>query len=113
MSKYDFESTNAMLDSLKKSFDSFLKEDVAVNSFDKITETDFGKEVARIFNQHSDNHNAKNLDFQYKKIVHIANDIQHLKLANDATLPDWLEEELEAVFKKTKGLLTILKEELN
>ncbi|WP_166925103.1 hypothetical protein [Flavobacterium poyangense] len=113
MSKYDFESTNAMLDSLKKSFDSFLQEDVAVNSFEKITETDFGKEVARIFSHHSDNHNAKNLDFQYKKIIHIANDIQHLKLANDNTLPDWLEDELETVFKKTKGLLIILKEELN
>ncbi|MEO8535091.1 MAG: hypothetical protein ABI441_15135 [Flavobacterium sp.] len=114
MSKHDFESTNAKLDSLKKSFDSFLKKDTALSSFEKTgVETEFGKEVAEIFTQYSSNANAKNLDFQYKKIIQIANDIQHLKLANDVTLPDWLEDELEAVFKKIKDLLAILKEEIN
>lgn len=31
----------------------------------------------------------------------------------DTTLPDWLEDELEAVFKKIKDLLKILEEELH
>lgn len=114
MSKHDFESTNAMLDSLKKSFDFFLKDDATLNSFEKTgSENEFGKEVAKIFSQYGANPNAKNLDFQYKKMIQIANDIQHLKLANDATLPDWLEDELEAVFKKIKEILAVLKEELN
>ncbi|RZJ52129.1 MAG: hypothetical protein EOO44_12765 [Flavobacterium sp.] len=105
MSKHDFESAKAMLDSLKKSFD--------LNSFEKIgTETEFGKEVALILSQYTNNPNAKNLDFQYKKLIQIANDIQHLKLANDATLPDWLEEELEAVFRKIKDTLVILENDL-
>ncbi|PWB24674.1 hypothetical protein [Flavobacterium sp. HTF] len=105
MSKHDFESAKTMLDSLKKSFDS--------NSYEKIgSETEFGKEVASIFSEYKGNPNAKNLDFQYKKLIQIANDIQHLKLANDATLPDWLEEELEAVFRKIKDTLIILENDL-
>jgi hypothetical protein len=65
-----------------------------------------------IYSQYSNNPNAKNLDFQYKKLIQIANDIKHLRLSNDATLPDWLEEELEAVFRKTKDLLIILENDL-
>ena len=113
MSKHDFESAHAMLDSLKKSFDVFLKNDAPLNSFEKIgNDTEFGKEVAAISSKYGDNPNVKNLDFQYKKIIQIANDIQHLKSVNDATLPDWLEDELEAVFKKLKDILVILQEEL-
>jgi len=105
MSKHDFELAKEMLDSLKKSFD--------LNSFEKIGgETEFGKQVASIYSQYSNNPNAKNLDFQYKKLIQIANDIKHLRLSNDATLPDWLEEELEAVFRKTKDLLIILENDL-
>lgn len=112
MSKHDFEAVNAMLDSLKKSFNFFLKKEVTSDSFEKIeAETEFGNEVTRIFSQYGDNPNAKNLDFQYKKLIQIAKDIQHLKLANDATLPDWLEDESEAVFMKIKNLLALLKEE--
>lgn len=66
-----------------------------------------------IFDENQGNPNAKKLDFQYKKIIQIANDIQHLKSVNDDTLPDWLEDELESVFKKIKDLLKILEEELN
>jgi len=99
MSKHDFELAKEMLDSLKKSFD--------LNSFEKIGgETEFGKQVALIYSQYSNNPNAKNLDFQYKKLIQIANDIKHLKVAN------WLEEELEAVFRKTKDLLIILENDL-
>jgi hypothetical protein len=105
MSKHDFEAAKAMLDSLKKSFD--------LKSFEKIkSETEFGKEVALIFSLYSENPNAKNLDFQYKKLVQIANDIQHLTLSNDDTLPDWLEEELELVFMKIKDILIILENNL-
>ncbi|MEO6177199.1 MAG: hypothetical protein ABIP27_18745 [Flavobacterium circumlabens] len=112
MSKHDFEATNVMLGSLKKSFDFFLKNEATSNSIEKIeSETEFGKEVAKIFSTHGDNPLAKNLDFQYKKMIQIARDIQHLKLANDATLPDWLEDELEVIFKKIKDLLAQLKEE--
>ncbi|WP_161568445.1 hypothetical protein [Flavobacterium cupreum] len=46
MSKHDFELTTAALDSLKKSFDFFLK-DAALSSFEKIgADNEFGKEVA-------------------------------------------------------------------
>lgn len=111
MSKHDFDSATAALDSLKKSFDFFLKNDTALNSFEKIgADNEFGQEVSKIFSQYGDNPNAKKLDFQYKKMIQIANDIQHLKLANDPTLPDWLEDELEAVFKKIKDILGLLKE---
>lgn len=110
MSKYDFQSANTMLINLKKSFDVFLKNDVSSKTE---FETEFGKEVTKIFNENPENANAKNLDFQYKKIIQIANDIQHLKMINDSTLPDWLEDELENVFKKIKDLLKILEEELN
>ncbi|WP_264537584.1 hypothetical protein [Flavobacterium sp. N1736] len=114
MSKHDFESANRMLMNLKKSFDVFLKNDASSHSFEKAgSETEFGKEVAKIFDENKDNPNVKNLDFQYKKIIQIANDIQHLKQVNDNTLPDWLEDELENVFKKIKDLLKILEEELN
>lgn len=109
MPKPDFESVNKMLIDLKNSFDVFLKNDVSTKTEFK---TDFGKEVTRIFEEHNDNQNAKKLDFQYKKIIQIANDIQHLKMVNDSTLPDWLEDELENVFKKIKDLLKILEEEL-
>ena len=114
MPKHDFESVNKKLMNLKESFDIFLKSDAAVHSFEKAgTETEFGKEVIKIFDENKDNSNAKNLDFQYRKIIQIANDIQHLKQIKDNTLPDWLEDELENVFKKIKALLKILEEELN
>ncbi|KUJ62351.1 hypothetical protein AR687_07775 [Flavobacteriaceae bacterium CRH] len=114
MSKHDFESAITKLISLKNSFDVFLKNNASQDSFEKIeSDTEFGKAVAEIFNENKDNPNAKNLDFQYKKLIQIANDIQHLKTVNDNTLPDWLEDELEAVFKKIKDLLAILEKELN
>lgn len=109
MAKHDFESANKMLIKLKESFDVFLKNDVSTKTE---FETAFGKEVSKIFNENKENPNAKNLDFQYKKIIQIANDIQHLKQVKDNTLPDWLEDELESVFKKIKDLLKILEEEL-
>jgi hypothetical protein len=110
MPKHDFDSANTMLTDLKNSFDVFLKNEVSSKTEFK---TDFGKEVTKIFDENQDNPNAKKLDFQYKKIIQIANDIQHLKSVNDETLPDWLEDELESVFKKIKDLLKILEEELN
>ena len=114
MPKHDFALANKKLMNLKESFDVFLKNDVTTHSFEKAgTETEFGKEVSIIFDENKDNPNAKNLDFQYKKIIQIANDIQHLKQVKDNTLPDWLEDELENVFKKIKDLLKILEEELN
>jgi hypothetical protein len=68
MSKHDFEAANRMLMNLKKSFDVFLKNDDSSHSFEKEgSETEFGKEVTKIFNENKDNPNVKNLDFQYKK----------------------------------------------
>lgn len=114
MIKQDFQSATQMLITWKNSFDSFLKNNSALNPKDIIaTETEFGKEVAKIFSKNSNNATAKNLNFQFMKIVQIANDIYHLKLANDDTLPDWLEDELETVFQKIKDLLTTLEKEIN
>ncbi|WP_379687091.1 hypothetical protein [Flavobacterium procerum] len=99
---------------MRKSFDVFLKNETVVNSLEKVgSETEFGKEVARIMNEYGDNQNVKNLDFQYKKIILIANDIRYLKLIHDETLPDWLEDELETVFHKIKKILLVLEIELN
>lgn len=114
MLKQDFQSATQMLDNWKKSFDDFLKKNTALNPKDIVgSETDFGKEVAMIFSSYKDNPNVKNLDFQFKKIMQIANDIHHLKSVNDNTLPDWLEDELETVFQKIKALLVTLEKELN
>lgn len=114
MSKHDFESANTKLIILKRSFDVFLKNNAALDSFERIeSQTEFGKVVAEIFNENKDNPNAKKLDFQYKKLIQIANDIHHLKSVNDSTLPDWLEDELEAVFTKIKDLLATLEHELH
>lgn len=114
MFKYDFESASPMLITLKKSFDIFLKDNVAFNSFEKIgAQTELGQEVARIKNEYGDNLNVQNLDFQYKKLIQIASDIHHLKLIHDDTLPEWLEVELDSVFQKIKNILMTLERELN
>jgi hypothetical protein len=114
MAKHDFQSANEMLTIWEKSFDDFLKNNVALTPRDMVaSETDFGKEVAKLLSEHNTNATVKNLDFQYNKIIHIASDIRHLRLANDDTLPDWLEDELGTVFLKIKNLLATLEEELN
>lgn len=114
MTKQGIQSATLMLMTWKNSFDAFLKNNTALNPNDIIaSETEFGKEVAKIFNKNSNDPAAKNLNFQYLKIIQIANDIHHLRLANDDTLPDWLEDELETVFQKIKDLLVTIEKETN
>ncbi|KIA97257.1 hypothetical protein OA93_15110 [Flavobacterium sp. KMS] len=114
MAEYDFQSANKTLITWKKSFDDFLKNNIALNPRDMVvSETGFGKEVEKLLSKHSTNATVKNLDFQYKKIIHIATDIQHLRLVNDDTLPDWLEDELGTVFQKINDLLATLEKEFN
>jgi hypothetical protein len=114
MFKSDLQSASPMLITLRESFNVFLNDNVTLDSIEKIdSETELGKRISRFLMEFGDNYNVKNLDFQYQKILQIGKDIHHLKLSDD-NLPDWLEFELETVFRKIKRILLILeREELN
>jgi hypothetical protein len=55
----------------------------------------------------------KKFEFQHEKLHLIAKDIYELKIANDGSLPEWLEDELNLVSDKIVNLLTIAENEIN
>lgn len=114
MSKYDFQLATEMLVTWKNSFDDYLKSNAALNPKHLIAaDTAIGQIITKIHEENNTDSNIKNLNFQYLKMIQIANDIHHLKSINDETLSDWLEDELETVFLKIKDLLASLEKTLN
>lgn len=114
MFNYDLPTAVPTLHSLKKIIDNFLNESITLNSIEKIgASSQFEAEVAEILKGYRQNSSIYDLDFQYKKLIQIVNDIHHLNLAVGNQIPDWLANELETVFHKIRNILLVLEIELN
>ncbi len=114
MFKYDFPTAVPTLHNLKKTIDHFLSDTITLNLIDKIgAESEFENEVAEILKVHRDNSQVHDLDFQYRKLIQITNDIHNLNLAVNNEIPEWLEYELGIVFHKIRNILLVLEIELN
>lgn len=114
MFKHDLPTAVPTLHNLKKIIDDFLNESITLNSIEKIgTQSEFEMEVREIFKDYRNNSNVYDLDFQYKKLIQIVNDIRNLNLAVNNQIPEWLENELEAVFRKIRNILLVLEIESN
>ena len=114
MFKYDLPTAVPTLHNLKKIIDDFLNETITLNSIEKIgAQSEFEIELREIFKGYRNNTNVYDLDFQYKKLVQIMNDIRHLNIAVNNQIPEWLEEELETVFRKIRNILLVLEIESN
>lgn len=114
MFQYDLPTAVPTLHNLKRTIDDFLRESITLNAIDKIgAETEFAQEVAEILKVHKNNSQVQNLDFQYRKLIEITGDIHRLNLLVDNKIPEWLENELENVFKKIRNILLVLEIESN
>lgn len=114
MFKYDLPTAVPTLHNLKKIIDDFLNESITLNAIEKIgSPSQFETEVAEILKGYRENSNIYDLDFQYQKLIKIVNDIHHLNLVVNNQIPEWLENELEAVFHKIRNILLVLEIELN
>ncbi|WP_343706427.1 hypothetical protein [Flavobacterium sp.] len=114
MFKHDLPTAVPTLHNLKKIIDDFLNESITLNSIEKIgAQSEFEMEVREIFKDYRNNSNVYDLDFQYKKLIQIVNDIRNLNLAVNNQIPEWLENELEAVFRKIRNILLVLEIESN
>lgn len=114
MFKHDLPTAVPTLHNLKKTIDHFLSDTITLNSIDKIgAESEFEAEVAEILKGYRDNSQVHNLDFQYKKLIQITNDIHNLNLVVNNEIQEWLERELGIVFHKIRNILLVLEIELN
>ena len=114
MLKYDLPTAVPTLHNLKKTIDAFLNESITLDSIRKIgAQSEFETEVREIFKGYRNNSHVYDLDFQYKRLIQIVNDIRHLNLAIDNQIPEWLENELEVVFQKIRTILLVLEIESN
>lgn len=114
MFKYDFPTAVPTLHNLKKTIDDFLNDSITLNSIEKIgAQSEFEREVGEILKNYRNNSHIYNLDFQYKKLIQIMNDVYHLNLAVDNQIPEWLQNELETVFYKIRNILLVLEIESN
>ncbi|SCY44514.1 hypothetical protein [Flavobacterium anhuiense] len=114
MFKYDLPTAVPTLHNLKKIIEDFLNESITLDSIEKIKiRSDFEIEVREIFKNYQTSSHVYDLDFQYKKLIQIVNDIRQLNLAVDNEIPEWLENELETVFRKIRNILLVLEIESN
>ena len=114
MLKYDLPTAVPTLHNLKMTIDTFLNESITLYSIEKIgAQSEFETEVKEIFKGYRNNSHVHDLDFQYKKLIKIVNDIRNLNLAVNNKIPEWLENELETVFHKIRKILLVLEIDLN
>ncbi|MGE8343211.1 MAG: hypothetical protein ACN6OI_19435 [Flavobacterium sp.] len=114
MFKHDLPTAVPTLHSLKRIIEDFLNESITLDSIEKMgIQSDFEIEVKEIFKNYRTSSHVYDLDFQYKKLIQIMNDIRQLNLAVNNEIPEWLENELEAVFRKIRNILLVLEIESN